>query len=98
MEGAVSIGGHDIKKATQKSLRGLIGIVPQDTVLFNDTIRYNIRYGRQDASDEEVEKVAAEAQILDFILSLPDKWDTTVGERGLKLSGVREILLLLLLL
>jgi len=87
LDGMVTIGGYDIKKATQKSLRGLIGIVPQDTVLFNDTIRYNIRYGRQEATDEEVEKAAAEAQILDFILSLPDKWDTTVGERGLKLSG-----------
>jgi ABC-type multidrug transport system fused ATPase/permease subunit len=87
LDGVITIGGHDIKKATQKSLRGLIGIVPQDTVLFNDTIRYNIRYGRQNATDEEVEKAAQEAQILDFIMSLPDKWDTTVGERGLKLSG-----------
>ena len=72
---------------TQKSLRAAIGMVPQDTVLFNDTIRYNIRYGRPDASDEEVEAAAKLAQIHDFVLSLPKGYDALVGERGLKLSG-----------
>lgn len=85
--GAVSIDGQDVRAVTQASLRAAIGIVPQDTVLFNDTIRYNIAYGRTDASQAELERVAAAAQILDFIQALPDGWDTVVGERGLKLSG-----------
>lgn len=72
---------------TMKSLRKCIGIVPQDTVLFNDTIRYNIRFGNPTASDEEVEEAAKAAMIHDKILSLPDAYDTIVGERGLKLSG-----------
>jgi ABC-type multidrug transport system ATPase subunit len=72
---------------TQASLRAAIGMVPQDTVLFNDTIRYNIRYGRPDATDAEVEEAARLAQIHDFIMSLPDGYDSMVGERGLKLSG-----------
>ena len=72
---------------TQKSLRAAIGMVPQDTVLFNDTIRYNIRYGRPDATDAEVEAAAKMAQIHKFVLSLPKGYDSLVGERGLKLSG-----------
>ena len=85
--GTVAIDGTDVREVTQASLRAKIGIVPQDTVLFNDTIRYNIRYGRPDASDAEVEEAARVAHILDFIHSLPDGFDTRVGERGLKLSG-----------
>ena len=72
---------------TQTSLRAAIGMVPQDTVLFNDTIRYNIRYGRWDASDAEVEEAARQAQIDDFIRRSPKGYETEVGERGLKLSG-----------
>ena len=85
--GSISIDGQDVREVTQKSLRAAVGMVPQDTVLFNDTIRYNIRYGRPDASDEEVEAAARLAQIHDFILDLPDGYDAMVGERGLKLSG-----------
>lgn len=85
--GHISIDGQDIAEVTQKSLRRAIGMVPQDTVLFNDTIRYNIRYGRPDATDEEVEAAAKLAQIHDFVLSLPKQYDALVGERGLKLSG-----------
>ncbi|GAB4349657.1 MAG: ABC transporter ATP-binding protein/permease [Oricola sp.] len=86
-EGSITIDGQDVREVTQKSLRAAIGMVPQDTVLFNDTIRYNIRYGRPDASDAEVEQAAELAQIGDFIRSLPDGFETMVGERGLKLSG-----------
>jgi ATP-binding cassette subfamily B protein len=86
-QGAVRIDGQDIRAVTQESLRAAIGIVPQDTVLFNDTIGYNIRYGRPEASDAEVEDAARMAHINDFIASLPDGFDTIVGERGLKLSG-----------
>ena len=85
--GQVSIDGQDIREVSQESLRRAIGIVPQDTVLFNDTIRYNIRYGRPGATDEEVEAAARLARIHDFIVSLPDGYDSMVGERGLKLSG-----------
>lgn len=85
--GRVLIDGQDISLVTQKSLRAAIGMVPQDTVLFNDTIRYNIRYGRPDATDEEVEDAARMAQIHDFVMSLPKGYDSLVGERGLKLSG-----------
>jgi ATP-binding cassette subfamily B protein len=85
--GAITIDGQDIRDVTQKSLRAAIGMVPQDTVLFNDTIRYNIRYGRPDATDAEVEEAAKLAQIHDFITSLPDGYSAMVGERGLKLSG-----------
>ncbi|KFB10560.1 ABCB family ABC transporter ATP-binding protein/permease [Nitratireductor basaltis] len=85
--GAVTIDGQDVRDVTQKSLRASIGMVPQDTVLFNDTIAYNIRYGRPDASDEDVRRAAELAQISDFIESLPDGYDSMVGERGLKLSG-----------
>jgi ABC-type transport system involved in Fe-S cluster assembly fused permease/ATPase subunit len=85
--GRILIDGQDIAEVTQKSLRAVIGMVPQDTVLFNDTIRYNIRYGRPDATDEEVEQAARLAQIHDFVMSLPKGYDALVGERGLKLSG-----------
>jgi ATP-binding cassette subfamily B protein len=85
--GAVLIDGQDIRAVTQKSLRRAIGMVPQDTVLFNDSIRYNIRYGKPDASDAEVEAAARLARIHDFVVSLPQGYDTSVGERGLKLSG-----------
>ena len=86
-EGAVRIDGQDIRDIRQDSLRAAIGMVPQDTVLFNDTIRYNIRYGRPDATDEEVREAAELAQIGRFIESLPQGYETRVGERGLKLSG-----------
>ncbi|MFZ2872532.1 ABCB family ABC transporter ATP-binding protein/permease [Zavarzinia sp.] len=86
-QGRVTIDGQNIDGVTQASLRKVIGIVPQDTVLFNDTIRYNIRYGRPEASDAEVEQAAKLARIHDFIVSLPDGYDSMVGERGLKLSG-----------
>lgn len=86
-EGAIRIDGQDIRDVTQESLRAAIGMVPQDTVLFNDTIRYNIQYGRPDATDEEVRRAAELAQIGPFIESLPAGYDTLVGERGLKLSG-----------
>jgi ATP-binding cassette subfamily B protein len=86
-EGAVLIDGQDVRDVTQESLRAAIGMVPQDTVLFNDTVAYNIRYGRVGASDEEVRKAAALAQIGPFIETLPDGYRTMVGERGLKLSG-----------
>ncbi len=85
--GAVRIDGVDIRQLTQQSLRAHIGIVPQDTVLFNDTIYYNIAYGRPTASREEVIAAARSAQIHHFIEQLPDGWQTLVGERGLKLSG-----------
>jgi ABC-type transport system involved in Fe-S cluster assembly fused permease/ATPase subunit len=85
--GAVLINGTDIRDVTQTSLRAAIGIVPQDTVLFNDTIYYNIQYGRPDATREEVIAAAKAAHIHDFIVSLPDGYDARVGERGLKLSG-----------
>jgi ATP-binding cassette subfamily B protein len=85
--GRILIDGQDIRDVTQVSLRAAIGMVPQDTVLFNDTIRYNIRYGRWEASDAEVEEAARLAQIDDFIRMSPKGYDTEVGERGLKLSG-----------
>ncbi|MBV8665617.1 MAG: ABC transporter ATP-binding protein/permease [Burkholderiaceae bacterium] len=86
-DGAITIDGQDLREVTQASLRSAIGIVPQDTVLFNDTIEYNIRYGRPDASREDVIAAAKAAYIHDFIESLPDGYATMVGERGLKLSG-----------
>ena len=85
--GRILIDGQDIRDVTQDSLRAAIGVVPQDTVLFNDTIRYNIGYGRPGASQEEIEHAAKLAQVHDFVLKLPDGYDTRVGERGLKLSG-----------
>jgi ATP-binding cassette subfamily B protein len=85
--GRIAIDGQDIRRITQKSLRRAIGIVPQDTVLFNDRIYYNLAYGRANASRAEVIQAAEHAHIHDFIESLPDKYDSMVGERGLKLSG-----------
>jgi len=85
--GSVKVNGSDIRQLTQASLRAAIGIVPQDTVLFNDTIYYNIQYGRPDATHDEVIAAAKAAYIHDFIESTPDKYETKVGERGLKLSG-----------
>ncbi len=85
--GSITIDGQDVRNVTQKSLRSAIGMVPQDTVLFNDTVVYNIRYGRPGASDTEVQAAAEIAQIDRFIKALPDGYETKVGERGLKLSG-----------
>ena len=85
--GRITIDGQDIRDVTQTSLRKSIGMVPQDTVLFNDTVAYNIRYGRPDASEEDVMEAARLAQISDFIERLPKRYETEVGERGLKLSG-----------
>ncbi len=85
--GAIRIDGQDLRDVTQDSIHGSIGVVPQDTVLFNDTVYYNIAYGRPDATREEVEAAAKAARIHDFIMALPAGYETTVGERGLKLSG-----------
>ncbi|WP_224817062.1 ABC transporter ATP-binding protein/permease [Hasllibacter sp. MH4015] len=86
-DGAITIDGQDLRDVTQASLHAQIGVVPQDTVLFNDTIYYNIAYGRDGATQDDVEQAARAAAIHDFILSLPDGYETMVGERGLKLSG-----------
>ncbi len=85
--GRITIDGQDIREVQQTSVRSAIGVVPQDTVLFNDTIYYNIAYGRPEAKREEIEHTARVAHIAEFIARLPDGWETTVGERGLKLSG-----------
>ena len=85
--GAILIDGQDVRDITQDSLHDAIGVVPQDTVLFNDTIRYNIAYGRAGATHSDIVAAAESARIHDFIQSLPDGYDTMVGERGLKLSG-----------
>jgi ATP-binding cassette subfamily B protein len=86
-DGRITIDGQDIRTVSQSSLRAAIGIVPQDTVLFNDTIYYNVAYGRPGASPAEVENAAKMAKIHDFVMDLPDGYETIVGERGLKLSG-----------
>ena len=85
--GALLIDGQDLRDVTQDSLHAQIGVVPQDTVLFNDTVHYNIAYGRPDAGEADIIAAAKAAKIHDFIISLPDGYQTTVGERGLKLSG-----------
>jgi ATP-binding cassette, subfamily B, heavy metal transporter len=85
--GKIAVNGVDVREVKQASLRAAIGIVPQDTVLFNDSILYNIRYGRPEASEEEIFEAARAAHIHDFIQTLPNKYQTAVGERGLKLSG-----------
>jgi len=85
--GRITLDGQDLRDVQQASVRAAIGVVPQDTVLFNDTIYYNIAYGRPDATREEIERAARAAHIAEFIERLPDRWETTVGERGLKLSG-----------
>ena len=86
-DGALLIDGQDVRDVTQESLHAQIGVVPQDTVLFNDTVHYNIAYGRPTASEDEIIAAAKAAKIHEFIISLPDGYQTTVGERGLKLSG-----------
>jgi ATP-binding cassette subfamily B protein len=86
-DGAIEVNGQDIRGVAQESLRRAIGIVPQDTVLFNDTIYFNIKYGRPEASRDEIYAAARAAHIHDFIMGLPDGYETAVGERGLKLSG-----------
>jgi ATP-binding cassette, subfamily B, heavy metal transporter len=85
--GAVKVNGKDVRVVTQKSLRGSIGVVPQSAIMFNDTIRENLRYGRRDATQEDLDQAARDAQLLDFIQSLDEGWNTVVGDRGLKLSG-----------
>jgi ATP-binding cassette subfamily B protein len=85
--GAIEIDGEDLREVTQESLRRAIGVVPQDTVLFNDTIYYNIAYGHPGASRSDIEEAARRAHIHEFVMGLPDGYGTTVGERGLKLSG-----------
>ena len=85
--GAIRIGGHDVRDLTTDSLRAAIGLVPEDSFLFSDTVRANIAYGRPDATDAEVEAAARAAQAHDFIMALPDGYDTVVGEQGLTLSG-----------
>ncbi len=85
--GTVTIDGQDLKTVTQTSVREALGLVPQDVVLFNDTIRYNMAYGKPDATQAELDEAARVAQLLEFIQKLPEGWETKVGERGLKLSG-----------
>jgi ATP-binding cassette subfamily B protein len=85
--GAVRVDGEDLRSVTQDSLRQAVGVVPQDTVLFNDTIAYNIGYGRPGATEQEIIAAAKLAQVHDFVMRLPDGYRTRVGERGLKLSG-----------
>jgi ATP-binding cassette, subfamily B, heavy metal transporter len=85
--GAVRIDGQDLRDVTQASLHAHIGVVPQDTVLFNDTIRYNIAYGKANATEEDIVAAAKAARIHDFVVRLPEGYETKVGERGLKLSG-----------
>lgn len=85
--GAVKINGIDVRTMKQKDVRDAIGVVPQQTSMFNDSIRYNIRYGNRDATQEDLERVAKDAQIDSFIEKLPEGWDSVVGDRGLKLSG-----------
>lgn len=85
--GAVKVNGVDVREMKQKTLRDLIGVVPQSTSMFNDTLAVNIQYGKRNATMEELDKVAESAQLLNFIRSLPDGWDTVIGDRGLKLSG-----------
>ena len=85
--GQVLVDGHDVRELTQESLRNALGLVPQDVVLFNDTLRANLSYGKPDATEDELNEAARRAQLLPFIQGLPDGWETRVGERGLKLSG-----------
>ena len=85
--GAVKINGIDARALKQQSLRGAIGVVPQNTSLFNDTLKSNIAYGRKDGTDEEIMQAIKDAQLEGFVDSLPEGWDTMVGDRGLKLSG-----------
>ncbi|ANQ09467.1 Multidrug resistance protein 2 [Plasmodium coatneyi] len=86
-EGEIKIGGRNVTEYTRNSVRNIIGIVPQDTILFNETIRYNVLYGKLDATEEQLIEAVKSAQLYDFIMSLPKKWDTLVGDKGVKLSG-----------
>ncbi|CAA9989670.1 multidrug resistance protein 2, putative [Plasmodium knowlesi strain H] len=86
-EGEIKIGGRNVTEYTRNSVRNIIGIVPQDTILFNETIRYNVLYGKLDATEEQLVEAVKSAQLYDFIMSLPKKWDTLVGDKGVKLSG-----------
>lgn len=86
-KGEIKIGGRNINEYTRNSIRNIIGIVPQDTILFNESIKYNILYGKLDATEEELIQAVKSAQLYDFIQSLPKKWDTLVGDKGVKLSG-----------
>ena len=86
-QGTIRIDGYDLREITQQSLRASIGVVPQDTVLFNETIYYNIAYGKPGVTPAEVEHAARTAHVHDFIMAMPDGYETLVGERGLKLSG-----------
>ncbi|EUD69447.1 hypothetical protein C922_00310 [Plasmodium inui San Antonio 1] len=86
-EGEIKIGGRNVSEYTRNSVRNIIGIVPQDTILFNETIRYNVLYGKLDATEEQLIEAVKSAQLYDFIMSLPKKWDTVVGDKGVKLSG-----------
>ncbi|SOV25199.1 multidrug resistance protein 2 (heavy metal transport family) [Plasmodium sp. DRC-Itaito] len=86
-KGEIKIGGRNINEYTRNSIRNIIGIVPQDTILFNESIKYNILYGKLDATEEELTQAVKSAQLYDFIQSLPKKWDTLVGDKGVKLSG-----------
>ncbi|EJK66513.1 hypothetical protein THAOC_12566, partial [Thalassiosira oceanica] len=85
--GGIRVNGVDVRSMKQKSLRGAIGVVPQTCSLFNDTLKSNVKYGRRDATDEEVRRVIEDAQLTSFVDSLPEGWETMVGDRGLKLSG-----------
>ena len=85
--GTVRVNGVDVRSITQKSLRNAIGVVPQAASMFNDTIRYNLLYGKREATQEELVQAVQDAQLLDFIESLDAGWETMVGDRGLKLSG-----------
>jgi len=87
LEGSVKVNGMDVRKVTQKSLRSAIGVVPQATSLFNDSIKENILYGKRDATEDDLERVSKAAQLFNFVQSLPEKFETIVGDRGLKLSG-----------
>jgi ABC transporter ATM len=98
ISGSISIADHDIRSVKLESLRANIGIVPQDSSLFNDTIYYNIAYGNPKASREQVEKATEHAQLLSLIQSMPEKFNTQVGERGLKLSGILNICYLVIVL
>ena len=87
LDGAVRVNGVDVRSMTQSSLRNSIGVVPQAASMFNDTIRYNLLYGKREATQKELEQAVQDAQLLEFIESLDDGWETMVGDRGLKLSG-----------
>ena len=90
IEGTIMVNGVDVKDISQKYLRKNIGCVPQFPTMFKKSLKYNIKYGNQNASDNDLERVCKDAQLWDFIQSLPKRWDTTVANRGLKISGCRK--------